>query len=59
MPELFRDVPWSTDRVLEVTLERFAAAGIEPAMLPELVDVDTADDLPEGWIEGGAVRGGG
>jgi uncharacterized protein len=52
MPDLFRDVPWSTDRVLEVTLERFAAAGITPAMLPELNDVDTADDLPEGWIEG-------
>jgi uncharacterized protein len=51
MPDLFRDVPWSTDRALEVTLERFAAAGITPAMLPELNDVDTADDLPEGWVE--------
>jgi uncharacterized protein len=51
MPSIFRNVPWSTDRVLEVTLERFAAAGIEPAMLPELADVDTADDLPVGWGE--------
>jgi uncharacterized protein len=58
-PDLFRDVPWSTAQVLSVTLERFAAAGIEPAMLPKLVDVDTADDLPEGWVEGGAVRGAG
>jgi glycosyltransferase A (GT-A) superfamily protein (DUF2064 family) len=37
---------------MEVTLKRFAAAGITPAMLPELNDVDSTDDLPEGWIEG-------
>lgn len=46
VPGLFRDMPWSTSRVLAITRERAAQAGLSVAHLPELVDVDTVDDLP-------------
>ena len=39
-PELFRDVEWSTPRVLAQSLECARAAGIEVALLDELFDVD-------------------
>lgn len=45
MPFLFHDMAWSTDAVLPETLRRFALQGIAPAMLPELGDIDTPDDL--------------
>ncbi len=43
--ELFRDVPWSTGKVLEKSLERANEAGVRVALLPVWHDVDTADDL--------------
>ena len=46
----FTDMPWSTDKVFEETLRRFVARGIRPAVLPELSDIDTAEDL-EDWPE--------
>lgn len=46
---IFSGVPWSTSDVLAATLERFHAAGVEPAMLEELADVDEVEDLPPGW----------
>lgn len=46
----FQDMEWSTPRVFEETLRRFAAKGIQPAMLPELGDVDTSEDLAD-WPE--------
>jgi len=49
VPALFAGIPWSTDRVLALTLERLAGLGIAPALLPELADVDVAADLPDGW----------
>ena len=45
MPFLFEDMEWSTDAVLPETLRRLEARGIAPAMLPELTDVDTGEDL--------------
>lgn len=42
-PALFRDVPWSTDRVLSVTLERCRNLAVE--LLPPASDVDTPEDL--------------
>ncbi|HEX8454904.1 MAG TPA: TIGR04282 family arsenosugar biosynthesis glycosyltransferase [Longimicrobium sp.] len=48
---LFDGIPWSTDEVLARTLERLRAAGIEPAVLDTLSDVDEVDDLPAGWAE--------
>jgi len=41
----FEGMEWSTRTVFEETLRRFAARGIAPAILPELTDVDTAQDL--------------
>jgi rSAM/selenodomain-associated transferase 1 len=56
IPGVFDDVPWSTDVVLARTLERMRAAGVEPALLPTLADVDEADDLPAGWAEWAVAR---
>jgi len=49
---IFDGIAWSTPGVLAATLDRFQAAGIEPAMLETLADVDEAEDLPAGWMEG-------
>jgi rSAM/selenodomain-associated transferase 1 len=51
LPDLFRDIPWSTGAVLDATVRRLAALGITPARLPVLGDVDVAADLPAGWRE--------
>ncbi len=40
-----RDIPWSTERVLEVSLERARAAGLSVALAPEWYDVDSPEDL--------------
>ncbi len=42
--ELFRGIPWGTDRVLAVTLERARSAGLSVELLRTLADVDTAAD---------------
>jgi len=44
-PELFEGVPWSTPRVLRVTLEKAAQLGLAVEILPEWYDVDTVEDL--------------
>jgi hypothetical protein len=44
-PELFRDVPWSTERALGATMERARAAGLAVAMAATLADLDTPADL--------------
>ena len=47
---VFDGIAWSTPDVLAATISRFHAAGIEPALLDELGDVDEAEDVPEGWL---------
>jgi rSAM/selenodomain-associated transferase 1 len=44
-PDLFRDVPWSSEKVLATTLERAEALGLKVALLPTLLDVDRVQDL--------------
>jgi rSAM/selenodomain-associated transferase 1 len=44
-PELFQNVPWSTDAVLDITLERAAKLGIRTKLLPGWNDLDTFEDL--------------
>jgi rSAM/selenodomain-associated transferase 1 len=44
-PELFRDVPWSTENVLAVSLHRTDEAGLRPSILPCWYDVDEPADL--------------
>lgn len=46
-PELFRDIPWGTQQVLAITLERARRAGLRVRLLPAVRDVDTAADLPD------------
>ena len=45
IPELFRDMPWSTDRVVPETEARVRGMGLTLSYLPEWHDVDTATDL--------------
>ena len=45
MPTVFNNVPWSSDRVLQTTLKRFAAAGLPIRQIPEWRDIDTQEDL--------------
>lgn len=49
-PELFRDIPWSTERVLSATLSKTRHMGLQVACLPVLRDVDTEGDLR--WLTG-------
>jgi rSAM/selenodomain-associated transferase 1 len=44
-PELFHDIPWSTDRVLPLTKAKAAALGLTIGELLQWRDVDTLDDL--------------
>lgn len=44
-PELFRDIPWSTDRVWRTTQQRAWAAGHQVHLLPKLEDVDDLASL--------------
>lgn len=44
LDSLFRDMPWGTDRVRHVTLERCAAAGMRCVELERIWDVDTLAD---------------
>jgi rSAM/selenodomain-associated transferase 1 len=53
LPFVFADMPWSTDRVLDLTRSRLAAHRICWAELPPMRDVDEPDDLvglPAGWL---------
>lgn len=54
---IFDGIEWSTPGVLAATLQRLRAAGVDPAMLPALADVDTVDDLPPGWAESATADG--
>jgi hypothetical protein len=50
-PGLFRDIAWSTDRVMAQTLERAASLGLSVGLLPGWYDVDTAADLDRFRVE--------
>ena len=51
----FERIPWSTSAVLEVTLERCAAAELEVALVDTWRDVDTPEDLAA--VAGAAIPG--
>ncbi len=42
---VLRNIPWSTQKVLEVSLERARTAGLSVALAPEWYDVDAPEDL--------------
>ena len=45
MPELFRDIPWSTGEVTGATLERAGNVGLSVSLIDEWYDVDTWEDV--------------
>lgn len=45
VPELFRDIPWSTDQVYARTEQKAASLGLTLTILPTLRDIDTVEDL--------------
>ena len=45
MPFLFEGIPWSTERVAAITLERLLSRGIRPVILDTLSDLDRPEDL--------------
>ena len=45
IPELFRDIPWSTSKVVVATLERTASIGLSVSLIDEWYDVDTWEDV--------------
>jgi len=57
-PELLRNKAWSTASVLADTLADARRLGLRVALLPELRDVDTADDLAAWHAEGLSTTGG-
>ncbi len=50
MPFLFEAMPWGTDQVFAITVERMADHGVTPALLPTLADLDRPEDLAR-WPE--------
>lgn len=44
VPELFAELPWSTERLLPETLARLKQAGVQHKLLPVLTDIDTIED---------------
>lgn len=45
VPELFENMPWSTDQVYERTKQRVQELGLSLKVLPTLRDFDTVEDL--------------
>ncbi len=45
IPELFVDMPWGSDRVLEMTLHRLTQKKVEVTVLEPLPDIDRPEDL--------------
>ena len=44
-PELFAGIPWSSERVLELTQEKATSVGLKASAIAPWRDVDTIDDL--------------
>lgn len=45
MPFLFTDIPWSTETVGAITIQRLTERGIRPVVLETLADLDRPEDL--------------
>lgn len=44
VPEIFAELPWSTEQLLELSIARLTEAGISHGLLSELRDIDTIED---------------
>ena len=47
VPPIFAGIHWSSDKVLEQTIEALRGAGYSYDLLPPWFDIDTIDDLRE------------
>ena len=54
-PELFADIPWSTDQVLRLAQEKASRIGLKASLIEPWRDVDTLTDL-EALIEACAAE---
>jgi glycosyltransferase A (GT-A) superfamily protein (DUF2064 family) len=50
-PELFDNISWSTEHVYKQTMAIIRKTGLQVCELPELIDIDTEEDLLR-WLEG-------
>ncbi len=57
IPELFVDIPWSTDQVFPLTVKKTEALGLRTALLPACRDVDRLEDVLALIEESGTDRG--
>jgi uncharacterized protein len=48
--DIFSGVPWSTDKVLEITLKKLEEVNSSYKLLPELIDIDSEDDIVK-WLK--------
>ncbi|MHC1697687.1 MAG: TIGR04282 family arsenosugar biosynthesis glycosyltransferase [Geobacteraceae bacterium] len=51
-PGLFRNIPWSTNQVLEKSLRSATSLGLQVACLPAWHDMDTVEDLKRFLLDG-------
>jgi rSAM/selenodomain-associated transferase 1 len=56
IPELFDNMPWSSDRVCRMTEERARTLRLKTALLPRHRDLDTVQDLVAILQEAGTAR---
>lgn len=47
--EIFHDIPWSTDAVLDRTLQRASEMRLRVALLPQAYDIDVEENLKRLW----------
>ncbi|GAB5416406.1 MAG: TIGR04282 family arsenosugar biosynthesis glycosyltransferase [Crocinitomicaceae bacterium] len=50
IPQIFENKPWSTDGLLELTVNELNSLGFSCTQLRTLNDVDTIDDLKASWL---------
>jgi glycosyltransferase A (GT-A) superfamily protein (DUF2064 family) len=48
--EIFSGIPWSTNEVLKNTLKKLKEKNISYKLLPELIDIDTEEDIIK-WLK--------
>lgn len=49
-PNLFNSIQWGTSTVLQETINRCISSGLSYELLDMRSDVDTEDDIPDGWV---------
>lgn len=52
LPELFKDIPWSTRSTLKASLEKAEGLNLKVAMLETLYDIDEAAELERALADG-------